>query len=65
MDTLYATQKKTNITNSLLQDIAMFSEHDSAILEEWLTDLEETAANLTNETELGLPRQSQEDKPIH
>ena len=53
MDTLCTTQKQTNLTNSLLQDIAVFSEHDSTKLEEWLTDLE-TAANLTNESQAKL-----------
>ena len=48
-DTLCTTQKQTNLTNSLLQDIAAFNEHDSIKLEEWLTDLE-TATDLTNET---------------
>ena len=47
--TLWTTQKQTNLTNSLLQDIAIFNEHDSTKLEEWLTNLE-TATNLTNES---------------
>ena len=47
--TLYTTQKQTNLTNSLLQDIAIFKDHDSEKLEEWLTDLK-TAADLTNES---------------
>ena len=38
-----------NLTNSLLQDIAVFNEYDSMKLEEWLTDME-TAADLTNES---------------
>ena len=54
------TKKQMNLTNSLLQDIAMFNEHDSKKLEEWLTNLE-TAADLTNERQASLPRQSQED----
>ena len=48
-DTLCTTQKQTNLTNSLLQDIAIFNEHDSKKLEGCLTDLE-TAADLTNES---------------
>ena len=43
------TQKQTNLTNSLLQYIAVFNEYDSTKLEEWLTDIE-TAADLTNES---------------
>ena len=38
------------LTNSLLKDIAIFNEHDSAKLEDWLMDLE-TAADLTNESQ--------------
>ena len=43
--TLCTTQKQTNLTNSLLQDIAVFNEYDSTKLEGWLTDIE-TAADL-------------------
>ena len=46
---LCTTQKQTNLTNSLLQDIAVFNKHNSTKLEEWLTDIE-TAADLTNES---------------
>ena len=35
--------------NSLLQDIAVFNEHDSTKLEDWLTDIE-MAADLTSES---------------
>ena len=38
-----------NLTNSLLQDIAVFNEYDLTKLEEWLTDIE-TAADLINES---------------
>ena len=48
MDTLCNTQKQTNLTNSLLQDLTIFSGHDSTKLEYWLMDLE-TADDLTNE----------------
>ena len=48
-DTLCTTQKQTNLTHSLLQDIAVFNEYDSTELEQWLLDLE-TAADLTNES---------------
>ena len=47
--TLCTTQKKTNLTNSLLQDIAVFNEYDSTKLEDWLMDIE-TAADLKNES---------------
>ena len=49
MDTLCTTQKQTNLTNSLLHDIAIFNEHDSTKLEEWIMDIE-TAADLTSES---------------
>ena len=48
-DTLCTTQKQTNLTNSLLQDITVSNEYDSTKLEEWLGDIE-TAADLTNES---------------
>ena len=48
-DTLCTSQKQTNLTNALLQEIAIFNEHDSTKLEEWLTDLE-TAGDLTYES---------------
>ena len=47
-DTLCTVQKQTHLTNSLLQDIAIFNEHDSTKLEEWLTNIE-TAVDLTSE----------------
>ena len=49
MDTLCTTQKQTNLTNSLLQDIAIYNKHDSTQLEEWLTVIER-AADLTSES---------------
>ena len=49
-------QKQTNLTNSLLQDITVFNEHDSTKLEDWLMDIER-AADLTNESELNLQGQ--------
>ena len=49
MDTLCTTQKQTNLTNSLQQDIAIFNEHNSTKLEEWLADIE-TAVDLTSES---------------
>ena len=35
MDTLCTTQKQTNLTNTMLQDIAIFNGQDSTNLEEW------------------------------
>ena len=46
-DTLCSMQKQLNLTNSLLQDIAAFNEHDSTKLEDWLTDIE-MVADLTS-----------------
>ena len=40
MNTLCTIQKQTTLTNSLLQEIAVFNEYDSTKLEEWLTDIE-------------------------
>ena len=48
MNTLCSTQKQTNLTNSLLQDIYVFNGHDTTQLEDWLVDIE-TAADLTAE----------------
>ena len=48
-DTQCTTQKQTHLTNSLLQNSAVFNEHDSTKLEEWLTDIE-TAVDLTSES---------------
>ena len=42
-------QKQTNFTNSLLQDISIFTGHDTTLLEDWLVD-RETAADLTSES---------------
>ena len=48
-DTLFTTQKQTHLTNSLLQDIIVFNEHDSTKLEDWLMDIERVA-DLTNKS---------------
>ena len=50
--TLCTMQKQTNLTYSLLQDIAVFKEHDST---ELLTDVE-TAWDLTNESRAELAK---------
>ena len=42
-------QKQSNLTNSLLQDIAVFNEHDSTKLEDWVMDIE-MAADLTSKS---------------
>ena len=47
--TLCLVQKQTNFTNSLLQDITIFTGHDATQLEDWLVDIE-TAADLTSES---------------
>ena len=54
-NTLCTTQKQSNLTNSLLQDIAVFNEQNSTKLEEWLTDIE-TAADLINESRAKLAK---------
>ena len=59
-DTLFTTQKLTNVTNSILQDINVFNEYDLTKLEEWLTDIER-AVDLTNENWAIHAKQIQED----
>ena len=54
-NTLCTTQKQTNLTISLLYDIAVFNEYNSTKLEDWLMDIG-TAADLTNESWAKLPR---------
>ena len=49
---------KMNYTNSLLQDISIFTGHDTTLLEDRLVDIE-TAADLTSETEQNLLKPSQ------
>ena len=54
-NTLCTTQNQSNLTNSLLQDIAVFNEHNSTKLEEWLTAIE-TTADLMNESRTNLAK---------
>ena len=54
-NTLCTTQKQTNVTNLLLQNIAVFNEYVSTKLEEWLTDIE-TGADHTNESQAMLAK---------
>ena len=49
MDTLCSAQKQTNFATSLLQDILIFTGHDTTLLEDWLTDIG-TVADLTLES---------------
>ena len=49
MDTLCTSQRQTHLTNSQIEDITVFNDHDLSKLEEWLTDVE-MAADLTNES---------------
>ena len=58
IDTLCSTQKQSNLTNSLLQDIPVFNDHVSTKLEDWLTSIEMAAASPVR-AEYGLPRQNQ------
>ena len=54
-DTLCSTQKQSNLTNSLMQDMPVFNKHHSAKLEDWLIDIE-TATDLTSESRAGLAK---------
>ena len=47
--TLCSAQKQTNFATSMLQDIPIFTGHDTTLLEDWLMDIE-TVANLTLES---------------
>ena len=51
--TLCLAQKQTNFANSLLQDISIFTGHDTTPLEDWLIDIK-TAADLTFESRTNL-----------
>ena len=54
-DTMCSTQKQSILTNSLMQDIPVFNEHDSTKLEDWILDIE-TAANLTSKSRARLTK---------
>ena len=49
-DTLCMAQKKTQLENSLFQDIPTFNGTEASHLEEWITDIE-TASELTTKVE--------------
>ena len=59
-DTFCSTQKQSNLTNSLLQDIPVFNEHDFTKLEDWLTDIK-TAPDLTSENRARLAKVKSRD----
>ena len=54
-------QKEANLTNSLLQDIPVFNEHNSTKLEDWLTDIK-MAAELIGKSRARLAKQNQGDQ---
>ena len=54
-NTVCTAQKQMNLTNSLLQDIAIFNEHNSTKLEECLMDIE-TTLDLTSESQAKLAK---------
>ena len=58
-NTMLHTKTSTS-HNSLPQDIAIFNEHDSTKLEEWLMDIE-TVADLTVKAKTSLLKQHQHD----
>ena len=43
MDTLCSAQRQTNFTDTLLQDITIFTGNDTTQLEDWFLDVETTA----------------------
>ena len=54
MDPLHATQRESNLTMTMLQDIPTFDGQDSSKLEDWLMD-KETAAEILTESHTHLP----------
>ena len=46
MDTLHATQRESNLTTTMLQDIPTFDGLDSSKLEDWFMDIETTNDSL-------------------
>ena len=48
-------QKQSNLMHPLLQEVSVFNEHDSTMLEDWLTYIE-MAANLTSESRARLAK---------
>ena len=54
MDTLYATQRESNLTTTMLQDIPTFDGQDSK-LEDWLIDIE-TAGDILTESHTHLAK---------
>ena len=47
MDTLHATQRESNLTTTMLQDIPTYDGQDSSKLEDWFMDIEKTTDILT------------------
>ena len=48
-DTLHATQRDSNLTTTMLQDMSIFDGQDSSQLEDWFMDIE-TAADILTES---------------
>ena len=42
MDTLHVTQRESNLSMTMLQDIPTFNGQDSSKLEDWFMDIETT-----------------------
>ena len=64
MNTLSLAQKQTNFTNSLLQDISIFTGHNTTLLKDWLVDIE-TAADLTTESRTKLAQAKSKGLILH
>ena len=52
-DTLHSTQRESNLTTTMLQDIPIFDGQDSSNLEDWLMDIK-TAADILTESHIYL-----------
>ena len=61
-DPLCYAQKQTNFATSMLQDIPIFTGHDTTLLEDWLTDIE-TVTDLTSESSTKLSQAKSKGLP--
>ena len=61
-DALCSAQKQTNFATSMLQDIPIFSGHDTTLQEDWLTDIG-TVTDLTSESRTKLSQAKSKGLP--
>ena len=63
-DTLYATQKESNLTTTMLQDIPIFDGQDSSKLKDWFIDIE-TAADIWTDSHMHMAKAKHMASPAH